>query len=379
MKNIGLLLPKSSTHPDIGYDFFFGLKAFFSFQTDSNPVFHTANIGFGIDDDLLYSETERMFLEKNADVLVVFADHPKVDKIFPLAAQFGRTIIVLNSGAKYPVDWQAPDFVLFLTLGEMLSAKLAAKKSINLTGIIEGINTTNFYDGGYGIGDGFYLGQESAGGKVVFNFIGKHLEADFDPQPLVDYLSENQGKFLIFSIYTGKILPLFLKAIKGFGSKVTLVCSQAMIQEIVAKEHLQGMSLPEIFAFSSLNPEWKNQGFQPINEYIKNEVKRDVSPFSYLGWDAGEVIMRLSSKINYTWPEKVKQLEDKTIKGSRGNLKFHSKTGHFIGDQYQVRLRDRKLEVSKIELNEVFEEWEKFIETRSQPPQVGWFNTYLCS
>ncbi|MFC3415404.1 type 1 periplasmic-binding domain-containing protein [Algoriphagus hitonicola] len=320
-----------------------------------------------------------MFLEKNADVLVVFADHPKVDKIFPLAAQFGRTIIVLNSGAKYPVDWQAPDFVLFLTLGEMLSAKLAAKKSINLTGIIEGINTTNFYDGGYGIGDGFYLGQESAGGKVVFNFIGKHLEADFDPQPLVDYLSENQGKFLIFSIYTGKILPLFLKAIKGFGSKVTLVCSQAMIQEIVAKEHLQGMSLPEIFAFSSLNPEWKNQGFQPINEYIKNEVKRDVSPFSYLGWDAGEVIMRLSSKINYTWPEKVKQLEDKTIKGSRGNLKFHSKTGHFIGDQYQVRLRDRKLEVSKIELNEVFEEWEKFIETRSQPPQVGWFNTYLCS
>jgi hypothetical protein len=379
MKNVGILLPKSSTQPEIGYDFFFGIKAYFANQIDFDPSFHTANIGFGIDDDLLFSETERMFLEKNVDCLVVFAEHPKVDKIFPLAAQFRRTILVVNPGAKYPIDWQAPDYVVFLTMGEMLSAKLAAKNAILRLGISKGINATNFYDGGYGIGDGFYLGQELAHGEILFTFVSKHLETDFDPIPLIEFLKGIQEPLLIYAIYTGKILPLFLKALEDSKTQATAVCSAAMLHEILTSEFQKIFSLPEIFAVTSLNPEWKETGFQPINDFFKNEARREVSPFSYLGWDAGEVLHQLSSLPANDWQNKSQQLETTIITGSRGALSFQLKTGHFIGDHYQVQLRGHQLEVSKIEIREVIKEWEQIQVSRPQPPQVGWFNTYMCS
>ncbi|PRY85095.1 hypothetical protein [Mongoliibacter ruber] len=379
MKKIGILLPKSSTHPYIGYDFFYGLNAFYAFHGDNNPSFFTSNIGFGIDDDLLYSETEKMFLEKNVDVVVVFAEHPKVDKIFPLASQFRRPILVVNAGAKYPVKWKAAEYVIFLNLGEMLSAKLVAKKGIVQSGIQKGINATNFYDGGYGMADGFYLGQESAGANILFNFISKHLEADFDSRSIIDFLEENQDPILIFSTYTGEILPLFLKAVEGFDPKITLVCSQATIHEIISNELGSKMALPEIIACSSLSPEWPSKGFQPINEYFKTEVKREASPFSYLGWDAGEVLQKLSSLANTGWKECAQKLEQTTITGSRGALRFHLETGYFIGDQYQFKVRGDKYKVIKIEVEEVLKEWEQLMESRPTPPQVGWFNTYLCS
>jgi hypothetical protein len=379
MKNIGILLPKSSTHPDIGYDFYFGLKAYFADKPDFDPAIHTSNIGYGIDDDLMYSEAERMFLEKNIDTLVVFAEHPKVDKIFPLAAQFRRIILVVNPGAKYPVDWQAPDYVVFLTIGEMLSAKLAAKNAISDLGISKGINATNIYDGGYGIGDGFYLGQESVDGEVLFTFVSKHLEDEFDTNPLMDFLKEIQDQILIYSIFTGNILPLFLNTISSYNSHLILVSSAAMLHEIIDKEFQNSFSLPEIFAVTSLNPEWKNTEFQPIHDFFKNDAKREVSPFSFLGWDAGEVLHQLALASGAEWHDKAQQLEKTTITGSRGAMKFHLKTGHFIGIQYKVQLRGKQLKVSKIDLEEVLKEWEQFMVSRPHPPQVGWLNTYLCS
>lgn len=379
MKNIGILLPKSSTHPDIGYDFYFGMKAYFADKPEIEPAIHTSNIGFGIDGDLMYSEAERMFLEKNIDALIVFAEHPKVDKILPLAAQFRRVILVVNPGAKYPVDWQVPDYVVFLTMGEMISAKLAARNAITDLGISKGINATNIYDGGYGIGDGFYLGQESVDGEVLFTFVSKHLEDEFDPKPLMDFLEEIQDQILIYSIFTGNILPLFLNTISSYRSHSILVCSAAMLYEIIDKEFQNSLSLPEIFAVTSLNPEWKNAGFQPINDFFKNEGNRKVSPYTYLGWDAGEVLQQLTSLSKTAWPAIVQQLETISITGSRGALRFHLKTGHFISDQYQVQIRDKKLEVSKIDVSEVIKEWEQLMISRPQPPQVGWFNTYLCS
>ncbi|GAB2612203.1 hypothetical protein [Belliella aquatica] len=379
MKNLGILLPKSNTHPEIGYDFFFGLKAFFAQQPQFDISFSTSNIGFGIDEDLLFSEAERMLLEKNVDALVVFAEHPKVDKIFPLGAQFQRPILVVNLGAKYPVNWKSPDYVMFITMGEMLSAKLAAKDAVSDFEITKGVNATNFYDGGYGIGDGFYLGQDEANGQIVYNFFSKHLVEEYDGKTLLTYLESNKEPMLIFSIFTGKILPLFLKDIEASQTKSILVCSSAMINEIIASDYHIESKLPKIFAYSSIDPNWKTDGFQPINDFFRNEAKRKVSSMSYLGWDAGKVLTQFFIDTSTDWKNIVSLLETSPLKGCRGELIFHAQTGHFIGEQYRIRIYNQEFEVVKIEVNEVEKEWERFIKSRSEPPQVGWLNTYLCS
>lgn len=378
MKHLGILLPKSSTHPDIGYDFFFGLKGYF-FSLGQNPNIHTANIGFGIDEDLLFSEAERMFLEKNVDLIVVFAEHPKVDKIFPLASQFKRPILVVNPGAKYPVDWKAPEFVFFLSLEEMLSAKLAAKFALAESGINQVINATNFYDGGYGIGDAFYLGQEAKNGRVTYNFVGKHKVSDFDAQPLTDYLGSVSEPNLVFSIFTGPILPYFLELIGQYFGPNILVCSQVMIHEMLSKKLISPLTFSKILSCSSIDPINENKDLGILKNYLENEVKRQYSIFSSLGWDAGLVIMKLLDDPELTWSFRNQFNESISLVGSRGEIFFHSESGHFLPQIYQIKILNGELETFPMVISEVIKEWEELIEKRSIPPQVGWFNTYLCS
>lgn len=378
MKNIGILLPKSSTHPEIGYDFFFGLKGYYAGK-DQTPDYHTANIGFGIDEDLLFSEAERLFLEKNVDILLVFAEHPKVDKIFPLATLFKKPILVVNPGAKYPLKWKTPEYVAILSLQEMLSAKIAAKLAVSQLGIKNGINATNFYDGGYGIGDSFYQGQEASGGQIKFNFVGKHLPAEFDPRPLLEYLDSNSEPHLIFSIFTGPVLELFLQAIQIHNASHVLVCSQMMLHEIRKNKLQEKTSLSRFFACSSLNPNSENEYSTALRKYLQEVAKREISIFSYLGWDAGLVIDEFIAKQDLDWTLQKAQLKSNMLNGSRGELVFHPETSHFLPQLYRINWSEKDLESDPIEVAAVVGEWEELIANRTTPPQVGWFNTYLCS
>ncbi|RIW12980.1 hypothetical protein D0X99_17965 [Algoriphagus lacus] len=378
MKNIGILLPKSSTHPEIGYDFFFGLKGYYS-SKDQRPDFQTANIGFGIDEDLLFSEAERLFLDKNVDVLLVFAEHPKVDKIFPLASLFKKPMLVVNPGAKYPVQWEAPDFVTFLSLHEMLSAKVAAKSAVTQMGIKNGINATNFYDGGYGIGDSFYQGKESSGGQIKYNFVGKHLPSEFDARPLMEYLDSSLEPHLIFSIFTGSVLELYLQAMQTCSNSHVLVCSQIMVHEMIKKNLHDKSLLPRLFACSSFDPSTSNDSSLALKKYLHDLAKREISIFSYLGWDAGLVIDELLDKQGLDWTSEKAQLQSNLLNGSRGDLVFHALTGHFLPQLYIIDWSNEGIETKSIEVSEVVVEWEELISNRAQPPQVGWFNTYLCS
>lgn len=378
MKNIGILLPKSTTHPEIGYDFFFGLKGYFANQGQT-PNFHTANIGFGIDEDLLFSEAERLLLEKNVDVLLAFADHPKVDKIFPLASLFQKPFLVVNPGAKYPLNWETPDYVTFLSLHEMLSAKVAAKQAVSRLGIENGIIATNFYDGGYGIGDSFFQGQEAAGAEIKFNFVGKHIPAEFDAKPLLEYLNTSTEPHLIFSIFTGSVLELFLKAVQTNSDSHVFVCSQIMLHEIV-KKNLHGKSgLPRILSCASLDPNGSNDSSQALKKYLMEVAKRESSIFSFLGWDAGLVIdlLLVTPKMGRSLSNA--SLQNTSFKGCRGDLFFHAPTCQFLPQLYLISYSEKGINTISIEIPEVLDEWEELITNRALPPQVGWFNTYLCS
>ncbi len=127
MKNLGVLLPKSTTHPHIGPDFFYGIKGALSVNGGDDIAIHTSNIGFGVNTDLMYNEAEKLYLEKDADAVIVFADHPKADTLFPLAKNLKKLLIVASPDAKYPKQWGGEEYVLFMTLNEKISALLAGE------------------------------------------------------------------------------------------------------------------------------------------------------------------------------------------------------------------------------------------------------------
>lgn len=383
MRRIGILLPKSTTHPEIGYDFFFGLKGSLQSKGKENFDFNTGNIGYGIDADLMFSEAERMFLEIDVDLLIVFADHPKVDKIFPLAKQFQRLIVIVNSGAKYPLHWQAADFVIFLTLEELLSARLAGINAPLELVISSGINATNFYDGGYGMSDAINQGFQESGGKIEFNFISKHLPDQFDPLPLLDFLKAKTSPAVMLSIYTGPILPFFLASVAKDVRLHYLICSAGMLNELVENEFFAEKSLPTIFGYSNINPEILQDSSNPLISHFAKTSARKVTSFTFLGWDVGILISTFSDLLfnsqKQDWKNLATEFSNSNITGSRGTLRFDSLTHHFIGDQYKIVHLQDSTSVERLASDQVFSEWKSLIKSRETPPQVGWFNTYLCS
>ena len=117
---IGILLPNSTTYPLISYNFIAGLKGCLGQLAPALlPELHTSSIGFGTDQMQMLKEAQDMLLEKNADILVVFADHPVVECLFPLISSLKKLLIIVNTGAKYPPVKLQP-YMIYHTLNYAL-------------------------------------------------------------------------------------------------------------------------------------------------------------------------------------------------------------------------------------------------------------------
>src|SRR5690606_8979788 len=170
----GILLPKSTTHPSIGYDFLTGMKLAVKRHAQWACDWTTANIGFGVDEQLLVEKAEQLCLNEGVDVLVAFADHPRVGVLFPIVKSLNKLLIVVSAGAKYPVSWERHDHVIFLMLNEYLLARLTGGRAA-AEGLRDGVMATNFYDGGYAIAGSIVDGFRQEGGNIAYNFVGRQL------------------------------------------------------------------------------------------------------------------------------------------------------------------------------------------------------------
>jgi len=380
MKNIGLLLPKSTTHPQLGYDFFFGIKGALEHHGNTDLQIHTSNIGFGTDTDLLYAEAEKLFLEKSADILLVFADHPKVDVLFPLAVNLGKQMVVVNSSAKYPIQWKGPENILFLSLNEMISSLLLGELN---SGGVPCIFASSFYDGGYAFGDTFYTAFTDNGGTIEYTFIGQPAGQAFDPTPLTSFLAEKNKSFNLFSAFTSPVSRKYLDAVKPFAGQVSLMASASMWNEIQADPTALNAQLPEITACSSWNPQLENEQHGALKKFLTDQVSRRESAFSALGWDAGlllsHLMMVLASSEPASWPSFKQALSTQSFTGCRGEMVFHPETHHFLAPQYFFHLQNQDVTVTPVSALEVSRKWDTLMRTKEPPPQTGWFNTYLCS
>ena len=82
---VGVLLPRSTTHPIIAYSFLDGLHAFTDLnQLSEDIICVTANIGFGTDPLVIEQKAEELFMQHRVDLLVVFADFPIIEGLFSL-------------------------------------------------------------------------------------------------------------------------------------------------------------------------------------------------------------------------------------------------------------------------------------------------------
>ncbi len=124
-KTIGLLLPRSSEYPSMGFDILAGLKAGLAKHSGEEFRFVTENIGFGENPVHNYACAEKMILQEDAAAILCYSHFLNAEPLYALASSSGKPFIFMDAGMQMmtvpqhercfhislqecmPVQWQA--------------------------------------------------------------------------------------------------------------------------------------------------------------------------------------------------------------------------------------------------------------------------------
>jgi len=119
----GLLLPRSTDYPAMGYDIMEGLVAGLKKLGFEDYRLCTENIGFGTDGALNYAKAEKLFLEENVEMIIAYSNPLNAEPLYALAEAMQKPLIILDQACNYrrsiphtpiifrsrvytPADWQ---------------------------------------------------------------------------------------------------------------------------------------------------------------------------------------------------------------------------------------------------------------------------------
>jgi branched-chain amino acid transport system substrate-binding protein len=378
---VGVLLPNSTTHPLIPHQFLGGMRAALKYHREERISLVPGYIGFGTDPELLKNETEKLLLSANADIIIAFADHPVVDVLFPLMDQLNKILIVVNNGAKYPLEWKAPRNVYFHTLENSYYCWLTAGYALENTR--KAIMATSYYDGGYALCHALTQPFINAGGEILYNFAGSFKPEEFEIGGMANFLAENNDVHSIFAILSGNLVPEFYTRLQNRlpDTDLRLYGSPVMLEEsFVLPSGLFGQgNILEGFLG------WYEGAVLPENRFfcraIMDETGRKADSFGALGWDTTLILMEIFKQAGAD-RSKLSSFNAALngIPGAKGNLHANELTHHFIGDAYQLQFNGDQITAMKtISAPEGKKMMDEMIEQKIEGISSGWQNTYLCS
>lgn len=368
---IGLLLPSSSTHPNIPINFRAGLEAALQSQIKKNQIeIFTSSIGFGIDKMLLLDTAQTMFVDNGVEVVVVFADEPNVEILYPLAAELEKQLIVVNHGAKFNTA-QKMDFVTYHSLDMVISAYLSGCDAKQIGD--EAVMVTSLYDGPYSVMqamvDGFLVKPDG----LAASFVLKHTVENFDTSDLSTYLAENQKPLLC--ALSGSLVDEFFKQMQDLpqAGNINIIASSVLIEEILLLD--RNLSFP-VSGYTSWHAGINtNENLALISAFEMQNRKADA--VAALGWDTGLILLHLINQ-GAAGNEHFKGV---VIESAKGSIRFDPDTNRFLSSQYLATAGPGENLIFSQEINpEVsFTAWNNITTAYPKGTDIGWVNTYLCS
>ena len=381
---IGLLFPRSSLYPGIGFDITESFRAGIGYSGANEEIqVITDSIGIGGIGDDVYEKAEKMLLNEQVDVLIGFLDHFAAEKIQPLAEAANRIFIVMDPGASVPVNWAAAPSRFHLTLdaafGSRISGRMASRK-----GMQHGIFATSFYDGGYLSCSALTNGFSEQGGSIIYNYVAPFRFEEFDIAPLKDAIERQQPDAVLgqFSVDMG---ALFLKDYKnaGLANKTAFFASPFLLEETF----LDKLDFP-FEGITGCVP-WSRELDHEMNRVYINTMAdhgREANCFGALAWDTALFTLHVidALKANNNNSKKASEaLAATEFESTRGQMKLDSKTNYLTAPVYHATIVPGENGNSKLSLSgEVDfreEEWETFTDQPTTGVFSRWTNTYLCT
>jgi len=386
MLKIGILTPRSTLYPTMGFDLLNGLKAGLVHHNIIQDItIFTDNIGFGTDEPEIYTKAEKMLLGDNADVVIACCDSRIATMLQPLFTAAGKLLIVTNMGANLPEDWQAHPTTINHSLNfcfnTSLTGALAATKG---TGAL----ATSYYDAGYNQVYTILTRFQQKGGSILYNHVTHLKNEHFTLQPLQQFMASEKGTPNLLCLFCADMAELFYKAIVPIQQtqEAHLFVSPMMLDENLAKDlheqvllkNVQGY-LPWLSTFTNIN----NQTFVAV--YQNAQGKRP-NVFTLLGWDTATLLDQFAKALNNhnnntTVAIKAMGQAD-ALPSPRGWIKLDPQTNHIFGPAYLVKATNNfELTVDENTNLDIEAEWNNFkaeVMLPSVESSSAWRNTYLC-
>lgn len=378
----GILLPRSTTHPLIAYNFMDGIHAFLKNQgLDTKITCTTAYIGFGTDPEIVQQEAERLIMEQQVDMLIIFADFPVVECLFPIVKALNKLLLVVNHGAKYPDSWTAQPNVIHHNLNNAVNCWLTGKKAANLHPAAAVVSS--YYDGGYSISHSLATSFLNESGNIVFNFVGHQYKTEFNTQPLVSFLKTEPEVEALLAILSGELVPEFYNQLKAeiADRKLNLYGSPVLLEESVLPDHLHSaLSLSGYTSWFSAAIHAENQTY--CNTFKKNTT-REPDSFGVLGWDTAAILKAIfeakgEDPIDAVNISRHPALQN--VSGAKGAMKLHIQTQQYIAPLHYISSKNGTMEsLHVVTVEEVEKSFNELIGQELTGISSGWLNTYLCS
>jgi branched-chain amino acid transport system substrate-binding protein len=377
----GVLLPKSTTVPLISHDFMGGLRSFLQTHGLSDDIsLINENIGFGVDSKVTMTAAERCILDEGADLLVVFADYPRVADLFPLARHVDKPFIVVGHGAKYPGLSAPPPNVLFHTLAEVLHSWLAGKQAAALGD--QTAMVTSFYDGGYSLGHASSEAyRQHDAGEMAYVFVSPHMAGAAQYEPMERFLTDHPEVRTLLATFSGDQAHHFLDRLgKVPHADKLVVWGSPMVVDPSLVQLFGDLHIP--FTLKGQVPwmsELDRQENHTFTKAFMTDAKRAPSHAALLGWDTGLLLADVLREGAEGGAAYVRTWKGKTLPGARGPLTLDPQTQYILSPSYTVRA-DASFGFSQGGPTEGWEEiWPVMMRARPVPENTGWINTYLCS
>ena len=369
---IGLLLPRSTDYPAMGYDMLDGLRCRLAGDSGREYRFFTENIGFGDDKALNYAKAEKLALTDNVDLIIAYCHSANAELLYQLAGALNKPLLILDAGMQLPQAAPSP-YCYHITVQGLHACRLAGNMAG--TGNRNVVMATSFYDGGYRGSWSCDRGIAETGGAVCAHYVSDYMPAEFTIDQYLGVL-QHTAAASVAACFSGYLAELFFKALLENSKEATRLpfyCSPFMAEEqMLNKCDFPGGEFYTVVPWSSSLASPEQSAF---TNCIQSATGKAVNIFHLLGWEAGIVTLALlengiGSLKNFSWT------------GPRGQTTIHPETHYTYAPLYKGRITGDNNGKCALHITETIppDADMHLIVMNDQPASFmsGWKNNYLC-
>ncbi|HJT74919.1 MAG TPA: ABC transporter substrate-binding protein [Chitinophaga sp.] len=378
---IGALLPRSTFQPLLHHNFQQGMQAYLQYRQVPAELI-TAHIGFGTEPEKVLAEAEKMLLEQQVDVLVLYADQDAVQNIASLARSLNRLVLLVHNGAKYPYNWEPHPVVLSHTLNNTIQCRLTGQYAAGL--LKDAAVCTSFYDGGYSHCHALTQSYMDNGGNIAYNFVSQYKVQEFNSTPLHDFLKANTHVQALLSLFNGDLAHCFLQQLQqqDIAKDLQVFASPMLLDETLPAVYGE-LRLP--FRISGYVP-WTSSIDNNANRLLKTQflhsTGREANLAGMHGWDTAlilEHIFNTADQHRFRAKDILAGLDGITFDSPRGPLRMDTATHHMLAPAWLVQANEVLEQEVTGRVDDTAKTWQEILNDKTIATATGWINTYLCA